>query len=715
MYQTIVFRAKFGGGYIYPYLGNDGNIQLMLYAGHMYLTTYQGGQSSSQIDCGAVDSNYHTWRIVWSAGACTLYKDDVQVGQTTTKIPTVTGGSFHIEPDGSGMWFDWWGFLGNTDHYKASLKVGSQTITDKDVQIDNSALNDGYFDSGWVVLTQTGSQTVELKFRNASAAAETKSAQCTWDDLIIMLDTIITIHGLLGGQKVELYDSAGSLRKWGTCPQTGVDVSLTGIDALISTAYGFSGYFKVYDTDGVSLLYTTSTAACWGGDVYTWIPNQSALTISTSQTQIYRTGSGLTPTTATLTVTLTNKDTGAPLSGKTIVWTPNLGTCNPTSGATDANGMASTTYTASASAGLGGVRADFLGNATYGASGVQQLIDQYYGALTVDASKDFQVWIEGQEAVIASGNYKLSTDFRPQAFSFTTPSLDLTVGGWWAVDIYRQGVKEFKGRIWKKSKKSGMNPTLTVTGVNEVVMLQRRVANKGYTDEPKNIILDLLQRYPCGIAAGTIAIYGNVIKLDATYENLFDAFSQIARITGWKFRLNLSNSTLDFGSDFGAVKALTVALGSNESDATHDQDWTQVDSKVYVVGNGAGASLVSVASDPTVELVYGLIEEAFLEKNISDQGTLDLRAIELLSQRAQLKETISLNWIDSNATGAYAPYDTLTVTDADAELSTSYKVQVLQRNLLDANLATLELTNIVVSFADVLQLIRKDVKDMGVA
>ena len=523
LYQTIVFRAKFGGGYVYPYLGNDGNIQLMLYAGHMYLTTYQGGQSSPQIDCGAVDSNFHTWRIVWSAGACTLYKDDVQVGQTTTKIPTVTGGSFHIEPDGSGMWFDWWGFLGNTDHYKASLKVGSQTITDKDVQIDNSALNGGYFDSGWVVLTQTGSQTVELKFRNASAAAEAKSAQCTWDDPIIMLDTIITIHGLLGGQKVELYDSAGSLRKTGTCPQTGVDVTLTGIDALISTAYGFSGYFKVYDTDGTTLLYTTATAACWGGDVYTWIPNQSALSIITSQTQIYRTGSGLSPTTATLTVTLTNKDTGTPLSGKTIVWTPNLGTCNPTSGATDANGMASTTYTAGPSAGLGGVRADFLGDATYGASGIQQLIDLYYAALTVDATKDFQVWIEGQEAVIASGNYKLSTDFRPQAFSFTTPSLDLTVGGWWAVEIYRRGVKEFKGRIWKKSKKSGMNPTLTVTGVDEVVMLQRRVANEGYTDEPKNIILDLLQRYPCGIVAGTIATYGNTIKLDATYENLFDA------------------------------------------------------------------------------------------------------------------------------------------------------------------------------------------------
>ena len=80
-----------------------------------------------------------------------------------------------------------------------------------------------------------------------------------------------------------------------------------------------------------------------------------------------------------------------------------------------------------------------------------------------------------------------------------------------------------------------------------------------------------------------------------------------------------------------------------------------------------------------------------------------------------MKETISLNWIDSNATGAYAPYDTVAVTDADAELSGSYRVQVLQRNLLDANLAALELTNIVVSFADVLQLIRKDVKDMGVA
>jgi hypothetical protein len=415
-----------------------------------------------------------------------------------------------------------------------------------------------------------------------------------------------------------------------------------------------------------------------------------------------------------VTVTLTKKDTGEKLSGKTIQWTGGLGTCSPTSSDTDANGQASTTFSAGANPGLGGVRGEFEGDSTYGPSFAFQLIDIYYAQPTPDSAKDFQFWIAGQDAVVGSGNYKVASDFKPQPFNFTTPLMSLSVWGWWAIEIYRKGVREFTGRIFTRDRQGGTNPQLTLTGVDEVIMLQRRVANKAYTDEPKLIIEDLLTRYPCGVTAGTIATYGASIKLEATYENVYDALMQISKDTGWKFRLN-PDRTLDFGPSFGTVREITIAFGKNAVRTSHQEDWTQIDTKVYVIGAGSGASLVSEAEDPDGQLTYGLIEQPFLEKNISEKGTLDLRAQEILNQVKEMKETIGAEWADSLATGAYVPHDTVTVTDSDAGLSGPYVVKSITRDFADANKASLELANRLDMMADILQTIRKDVKDLAVA
>jgi len=664
---------------------------------------------------------WHIWKIVWTAGGtCYLYKDGV-LAITNTNAPNADPTDprymrFQNGTNGYNLLIDWVGWM-TANQIKASLVIGASTIFDVDVQAETASLDNGFFDKTWLSIPggETGTKTVELKIRNASASAlDMKNAEHLWDDLIAMLDTTITIKGLLGGQKVELYDSGGSLRKSGTCPGTGVDVVLTGIDALFSTAYGFSGYFKVYDTDGLTLLYTSATEGRWGGDVYTWLPNESKCDITTDHTMIYRAGSGLSPTNCTVTVTLTDKSTQAKLTGKTIHWTGNLGSCNPTSNETDGNGQASTTFSAGANPGLGGVRGNFEGDATYGPSAEQQLIDIYYDALTPDASKDFQFWIAGQEAVVGSGNYKVASDFKPQSFSFTTPLMSLSVSGWWAIEIYRKGVREFIGRIFTRYRQGGSNPQLTLTGVDEIIMLQRRVANKAYTDEPKLIIEDLLTRYPCGVTAGTIATYGATIKLEAVYENLYDALVQIARDTGWKFRLN-PDRTLDYGPSFGVTRDITIAIGKNAVQTSHTEDWTQIDTKVYVIGAGSGASLVSTAEDPAGQLTYGLIEEPFLEKNISEQGTLDLRAQEILSQHNQVKETMGVDWTDLLATGAYMPHDKLTVTNPNAGLSGTYIVKSISRDLSNAEKASLELTNRLDTIADALQSIRKDVKDLGVA
>ncbi len=696
-----------GGSYVGVVLGQSG---------HGTVRGDPGGGTASY------DANFHTYEIEWDvAGAASRHWKDGSLFNT--------GGNTN---DSDGYYLRAHGWIGGSDYgddyldwismslpaaYKSSLLLGSQTLFDVDPVSDANPLDGIFADdtNGWAAVTPTGSQVVELKVRNASGYKQQFPAHMFFDDLAIMLDKIITIKGLLGGQKIELYTSGGTLSKTGTCPSTGTDVVFTSIDALISTAYGFSGYFKVYDTDGLTLLYTSPTTGRWGGDVYTWVPNESAMDISTTYTRIFRTGSGKTPTACTVTVTLKDKQSGAKLNNKTINWIGNLGTVSPSSNTTDANGQASTTFTAGGSAGLGGVRPTFPGDATYATSTILQLIDIYQDDPVPDSSKDYQAFVEGQEIVVAAGDYKLASDFIPQAFSITTPTVSISVGGWWAVEIYRLGVREFVGRIMKASYKSGTSPQLTISGVDDKVTLQRRVANKGYTDEPKNIIIDLLLRYPCGISAGTISTYGSTIKLIATYENLFDALKQITKITGWKFRQNFSNDTIDFAPDFGSVQSVTVAMGTNEVGASHDFDWTSLDTKVYVVGQGAGATLVSSASDATSELTFGLIEEAFLEKGITEQGTLDLRAAELLNQHKSVKEIISVDWADLLATGTYAPFDTITVTDPDASLSGQYRVYSIRRDLSNPNKATLELTNRLPTIADALQLVRKDVKDLGVA
>jgi hypothetical protein len=690
--------------------------------GTLLVRVSRAGNDECRLEMGSYDTSFHVWAVEWT-GQTKVWKDgqlfctcgdapdDNDWNNAYVAFRTINNGSISVDYIGFGA-----ATGGSTGVHKFSLKVGSTTVFDIDVRTDSQTISNDFFDSGWLNFgaAPTGSQTVELKLRNASASRAECYAVYSWDDLVLMIDSVITIHGLLGGQKIELYDSGGSLRKSGTCPQTGEDVILTGLDALIPTANGFSGYFKVYDTDGVSLLYTTPTETRWGGDEYLWIPNQSSMEITAEHMLIYRSGSGLSPTQTNVTITLKDKDTGTPLEGKTILWTPNLGTCNPESGQTDQNGQASTTFTAGTSPGFAGVLAEFDGDATYGLSSIIQAIDIYYAQPVPDESKDFQVWICGQEAAIAGGSYKLSSDFKPQSFSFRTPLLNLSVGGWWAIEIHRKGVVDFMGRIFTRKRQSGPNPQLTVTGVDEVIMIQRRVANKGYTDEPKLIIEDLLTRYPCGISAGTIATFGAVIKLDATYENLYDALMQIAKVTGWKFRLN-PNRTLDFGQSFGTTRDITINLGENLAQSTHEEDWTQIDTKVYVIGKAAEAALVSSAEASAGSLVYGLIEETFLEKNIDEQGTLDLRAQEILAQHEGVKETITVDWIDTLPPGSYGPHDSVTVSDSETGLSGLYIAKTLTRDLTDANRASLELANRADTIADALQSVRKDVKDLAVA
>ena len=276
--------------------------------GHVKLYTNGGGATITTTDCGAIVAGYHNYVVAWTAGNVKLYRDGVQIGTCSdASIPTPSGVGANVQLSNNAGTFlvDSFGYVTGTNVWKASYAIGSQTIFDQDVQTEARSLNNGFFDSGWIAVTPTGTQTLELKLRNASAGADNRNAQCTFDDLIIMLDKVVTINALLGGQKVEAYNAGGGLVGTGTCPAPGSAVTID-VSAQVTTAYGFSGYFKVYDTDGTTLLYTGTAITIWGGDVYTWIPNQSAQAISAVSTLVYRAGSGLSPGPSLVTATLTD-------------------------------------------------------------------------------------------------------------------------------------------------------------------------------------------------------------------------------------------------------------------------------------------------------------------------------------------------------------------------------------------------------------------------
>ena len=698
--------------------------------------SYNGDYRNHYVDAGNnllatiayPDTSFHIYEFEWHYaaypnGVITFWKDGTQEATATGAYVPNDSANNKLDLYGdSGHKTDFqidWVSVSTPGAYVCSLTLGSQgTLFSFDPTSDYSTGGGPWKDQmgGWVAVTATGSQALTIKVNNTSSSLITFPAHMFIDDLVIMLDKTVKILGLLGGQKVEFYNSGGTLVYSGSTTLTGQTLTLTSdITPNISTAYGLLGYFKVYDTNGTTLLYTSPAVTLWGGDVYTWLTNASSTVASASQPQVYVNNIGLSPTTATITATLTDASSHAGLSGRTIVFTPNLGSCSPASATTNSSGVATTTFTSGPLAGLGGVRCDFFGDATYGPSSAQVLISVYGGqaAVKVDPTKGFQAFLNGVEIIIASGNYMLATDFKPQSFQVVTPETGTSVGGWQVLQIYRFGVLEFQGTILGTKRQSGTTPQLIITGLDNKVLLQRRVVNAGYTDDPKNIINSLLTAYPCGVTAGTLSTFGNSITIDASYEILFDALAQVQSITGWAFRLNNTN-TLDFAPSFGLVQPITITLGQNAILTDYEIDWSQLDTSLTAVGAGTGASLLTASvTDPASTLIYGLIETVSLQKSITDQGGLNLAAAQTLSQKDVPRVTLTVDFADVHPTLSYGLWDFVTVVDPVTGLSGQYQIASIKRDLTNGNFAELVLTNVVISIADLLALLRANVKDLS--
>jgi len=92
------------------------------------------------------------------------------------------------------------------------------------------------------------------------------SASNTWyvDNIKVFKSYQITVSNLQLGQKIELYDSTGSLKTLGTVAAGQTSVALD-VSAL---SFPFTGYFKVYNSSGILLLTSQTYNDLWGGDTY---------------------------------------------------------------------------------------------------------------------------------------------------------------------------------------------------------------------------------------------------------------------------------------------------------------------------------------------------------------------------------------------------------------------------------------------------------------
>jgi hypothetical protein len=437
----------------------------------------------------------------------------------------------------------------------------------------------------------------------------------------------------------------------------------------------------------------------------------SQMTGPAASLRIYKQGAVATPKLVAITFTLKDLD-DVPLVGKTIEFSTSLGSVSPSSAVTDENGQASTTLTSGNQIGWAVVKGYYDGVAGGGKSSTYIEVAIYEEADSGDSSKKYQVFVQGKPCKFVAGGYKRVVDFEPQDFTVEVDKVDTSLIGAFEVTIYRRGQKDYVGRVRKI--RLTLDDHMILRGVSNQWKLTRRLANKTYpAKDPKEIIEDMLARYPAGVSIGNISTYGTSMTLEFAYDNLLMVLRRILDLTGYQARLNLDDS-LDFAPYFGSSPSVSFVTGDKNVRLEREIDYTSVDTRTFLIGEPA--TLVSDKEDATTEATQGIIEEAFFDKNITDQTILDLQNQKILDTRKNAVERISGSVIDlAYAANAYGVFDQVTVTDEKTGLSGSYKVVALARDILDHGYAEIEFTNQALESQDLLAKIARTVKDLSVS
>ena len=159
---------------------------------------------------------------------------------------------------------------------------------------------------------------------------------------------------------------------------------------------------------------------------------------------------------------------------------------------------------------------------------------------------------------------------------------------------------------------------------------------------------------------------------------------------GWLYRVTAGNA-LDLKSSFGANKPnISFVEAVNLFMATNSENYTQTANSVRMRGE---ETLVSTAFDASSIEAIGLIEAVAFQKSITAQATLDIAGVAALGRRITGAVKISADVLDTYDVGSWGVDDWVTLTCTDNELSGTYNVVKITRDMKDPNYGEAEFAN----------------------
>jgi hypothetical protein len=526
------------------------------------------------------------------------------------------------------------------------------------------------------------------------------------DHFVICKGDNVKVTGLTPGQKIKIYRSSdNTLIDTQTCAggATSVDLSVTNED------FPEQMYLKVYATDGVTLIETTTSYEMCGGDEWAWDSGVGTLKLTSDVVIIYRSAAAGTPKTANLTANL--KTTGGEnYPGASIQFTTVLGAMTPASDTTDANGNAESALTGT-SHGLAIVKAAWLGDATVPACSDYCVVHIFYEAEAGDSDEEYQFFLQGIEYVFVQGRYAWNEQGKRETFEVELPEYVSTITRGGLVSIYRRGVKDFAGILKGRERSLSDAPRVILRGADISILLDRCVELEVYTGKtPQYIINDLLTKYPCGISAGSLGTCAALLTITIDTESLGDAIQRISSAVNWNFRVTL-NRTLDFAENFtGGI----VPVAFEEGVKILDADWSEDDYSLANWIRMRGDGITSTKQDGAAIAEQGLHQAPAFQKTISDQATLDTMCQALLDLSKTTDETVRVEAIDDYDVGTFATEDQVTVTSETLDLAGAYTIKRIERDMMQGRVVIMDLSNRTKQFWDLDAEYRRMTKDVNV-
>jgi hypothetical protein len=534
---------------------------------------------------------------------------------------------------------------------------------------------------------------------NGEDLTDIRGGECWVDHLVICLNDNLTITGLTPGQKISVYNAAGTLLVSSTVAAAQNQLIL----ALPATEpFPEQMYLQVYALDGQTLIETTPLTTICGGDVWAWSSPVPELQASAANFIIYAKNSAGPTKRTTISMTLL-QGSGTPYVGAKLQLSATIGTLSATSVVTNNQGFASVSFS-SGQSGLAVITVTTAGYVNVASATAYIPIHVFGGEEISDPTQPFQVYIEGVQYVFADGNYTRSADGVVGQFEVDIPVYLPTIVPLGLVSIYRLGVLDFRGILTRIERTLSDNPTVKLKGAEAAWLLNTRtVPLASFTGTPASILTSLLDEYPCGIMPGQISLTSAAINEFFVSVQLLAAVNATMKavtgqrtvgttvaLTTGQYRLN-PNLTLDANVALGNVtsaKFVEATIGNAcilMSGSNVATDTSLISNSVHAANS---SKLTAQAQNSASILQYGLIETTDQEPSVTDLPTLSEIAEFDAVKDAAAGLMVDLLAIDTYPSGTYNLYDYVGVNSPTLGLSGLYQVKQITRSTLTNPYAT---------------------------